>query len=383
MYSPNKYYQPYTGSRRSSVTSEDRTEADGEVRELTSHRRASCRCCCSLAVITILSLAIISGIVVWVLSRGSDIATVDNIDRSDVTSLLDSQVITTTTTTTTSSTTTTTTTMTTSTSKLKSDKIIFPTKKPNEGFHETDIIQVTTQKAPRNTTLETRYTEIITKMKEMRRKNRLSSKRNYSLTPTSTASNDDFSEPSTEPSTFPKTDSKQNSSAPVDDKNVDISDNENEPEEVGKKNKLKVVTTEQVTGANITGTEGPERQSGVEDENIKLSKSLIFEDELTSAGTAQIRNERNQAKSDQLNNLHSDLLGKVVEKSDREKDMNTVKAETSSLSSVSAVKVISTSTIKLTSSTDVSTSSKKFFVYPQVPALKTYTVDPGAETFCK
>ena len=377
MYSPNKYYQPYTAAsdrRRGSVSSEDNSPAEGEVRDLTSHRRTNCRCCCVIAVLTVISIATVTGILVWVLNREAIAKTIGTADRdvsSDLSSLLDSHISTTTT-----RSTSTTITTSTSTSKLKSDNIIFPTKKPNEGFHETENIQATTQTSRSTTSenLETRYTEIITKMKQMRQKNRLSSKRNFAVASTTPATNYDFLEISTKPSKFHKNDSSPIISGSVNDKNVDT-DNENKREELENKNKLKVVKTEQVIKANITGTEDPDRQPDVQDENVKLSKALIFDDELTASGTVQIRNERNQAKTVKLNNLHSDLLEKVVEQSDL--DIKTI------VKSVTVDNVIPTTTIKLTSSRATPTSSQKFFVYPQVPALKTYTVDTGADTFCK
>ena len=208
-------------------------------------------------------------------------------------------------------------------------------------------------------------------MKEMRKKNRLSSVRNYALT------TEDFLETTTTTSQFPFDESKPLSSGSVGDKNVDISDNESKPEELENKNKVKVVKTEPVIETNITETEPDVDQTG----NVKVSKALIFDDELSSAATAQIRNERNQVKTVKLNNLHSDLLEKAVKKS--------VAEPSKSVSSVTVDNVVSTtsklSPLKTSSvqETSQSSSSQKFFVYPQVPALKTYTVDPGAETFCK
>ena len=346
----------------------------GEITQLTGHRRTSCRCCCLTAVLTLLSVATVAGILVWVLNREEAPSTVNNLlgnisngnhlDSSDV-----SNIFTTITTTTTSTTTTTTTT----TSKQKSDIIIFPTKKHKEGFHETKNIQGTTE-PPRSTTFETKYTEIITKMKEMRKKNRLSSVRNYALT------TEDFLETSTTTSPFPLVESKPPSSGPVDDKNVDISDNANEsrPEELENKTKFKVVKTEPVIETNITETEADHSEPDVE-QNVKLSKALIFDDELSSAATVQIRNERNQVKSVKLNNLHSDLLEKAVKKSNSESSKSSVTVERS-LSTTTNLIPSKASTVQ---ETIQSSSSQQFFVYPQVPALKTYTVDPGAETFCK
>ena len=209
-------------------------------------------------------------------------------------------------------------------------------------------------------------------MKEMRKKNRLSSVRNYALT------TEDFLETSTTTSPFPLVESKPPSSGSVDDKNVDISDNESKPEEVEDKNDLKVVSTEPVIETNITETEADHSEPDVE-QNVKLSKALIFDDELSSAATVQIRNERNQVKSVKLNNLHSDLLEKAVKKSNSESSKSSVTVERS-LSTTTNLIPSKASTVQ---ETIQSSSSQKFFVYPQVPALKTYTVDPGAETFCK
>ena len=85
MYSPNKYYQPYTASsdrssRRGSVSSQQTGDNNNvEITSLTGgQRRTSCRCCCLTALLTLLTLATLTGILVWVLNRQEAPSTVNN-----------------------------------------------------------------------------------------------------------------------------------------------------------------------------------------------------------------------------------------------------------------------------------------------------------------
>ena len=407
MYAPNQYYQPYTSSRESTLTRSRRNSTSSQVstrtvnstnnnnnepgdvidnsahnKILSEEKKGLCnvKCCCFSFVLLFVSVLSVAGILVWVLNRNEvlnnnseslsnfyeDInINVDKVDNlSDVSSLLhtESEAIKTTT-------------------KLKNDNIVFPKDRSDffnydssEELSSSTLLTTSTTSTttttttttttaaskttskPKVTTYEPRYTEIITKMKEMR-KQRLSNKRFFG---SSIRDDEDLKEDTTTPLTITLARSSTTSTIPKVTEKLNlwqlaeeiINDSENDPED-----KIETTTINDVIK-----------------DPLKTSKFLRFEKEVLFNHTRNERNHR-QDKTPEQNTIEKSNAG------GKHRDI----LESSKITSIAASRTISKETIKTIRETDTeqTTSSKVFFAYPDVPKLHTYTIAPETEVFCK
>ena len=340
------------------VTKDDRQQGGGGV-----------RCCCVSFLLILVSVSTVSGILVWVLNRTeqseSQVSEVLSSDAPNLSEHISDEVV--------------------IQSELsiesflepevsdqvnfppkKSDNIVFPRERMDFVVHEAVETSSTTPEKPKSTTLEPRYTEIITKMKEMR-KNRLSNRFGSSLRPLDNDEDGAEELRNTSPmsinlwttkSTTTSTTTTTTTISEIEEE-LFIEDDMIDEEDV-------LIDDDLVTEVSEIISEDTTEDDAESDlDKLKTSKFLRFEKEIELA--YKKRTERNH----NINRDEVPSSNDIAPKQDSDEEVGVKNEE------------IVSSTTKTTSSENTKTASQSFFAYPDTVAIKTYTIDPDTEQFGK
>ena len=419
MYAPNQYYQPYTatptegrarrsssssGSQLSSSTcsrtanssnnnnnnnsnsskgSDGGVKRHGEVGGGEGRGLCTARCCCVTLVLLLVSVSTAAGILGWVLNREQLLVSsgsLNSVDSSnnhinsvtdsfsdDVSSPFQSGSD-----------------STRFPARPKNDNIVFPKGRSDISHHEvnddssdqpssstTSSTPSPSTTTPKLTTYGPQYTEIITKMKEMR-KQRLSNKRFFGPAVPSVKDEEEEEEDmtttpmteamsSTPPPPPPTLSSPTASSASLVTKARDtpeleeaVTVDEDSQEDVAETTTIKVENVEDL---------------------LKTSKFLRFEQEVLANFT---RSARNHVRDAGDNKESAVAANSIPEDKAKEKE---VEVEAAPLLTSSLLTPIATSTVaRVTEAATEDSSSQVFFAYPDLP---TFTIEPDTETFCE
>ena len=211
----------------------------------------------------------------------------------------------------------------------------------------------TTASSVKSTTLEPRYTEIITKMKEMRR-NRLTNRFGSSLKPDeSDIDTDDTDDAGDEKRTTPMSINLWTTKTSTSTSTTTVTTTTTTTTTT-------TSTTEENKVDNSEENDGDEESDEESDEDddldkLKSSKFLRFEKEIELA--YKKRTERRHDDDDTPLDNSNDIVTLTEEEQQPSSTTSSEKSET---------------------------VSQSFYVYPDnVPAIKTYTVEPDTEIFCE
>ena len=421
MYAPNQYYQPYTatptegrarrsssssGSHLSSSTSSRTGNSNnnngssskgsdagvkrhGEVGAGEGRGLCTARCCCVTLVLLLVSVSTAAGILGWVLNREQLLVSSGSLNSADssnnhinsVTDSFSDDV---------SSPFQSGSDSTRFPARPKNDNIVFPKGRSDISHHEADddssdqaSSSTTTTSStpspstttPKLTTYGPKYTEIITKMKEMR-KQRLSNKRFFGASVPSVQDEDedvtttpmtgDMS--STPPPPPPTLSSPTASSAPLVTKAKDTPELE------------EAVTVNEDSQEDVAETETTTIKVENVEDLLQTSRFLRFEQEVLANFT---RSARNHVRDTGDNKESAVAANSIPEDKAKEKDVKEAEAApllTSSLLTPIATSTVARVTETATEAATEDSSSRVFFAYPDLP---TFTIEPDTETFCE
>ena len=420
MYAPNQYYQPYTatptegrarrsssssGSHLSSATSSRTGNSNnnnnskgsdagvkrhGEVGAGEGRGLCTARCCCVTLVLLLVSVSTAAGILGWVLNREQLLASPGSLNSAassnnhinsvtdsfsdDVSSPFQSGSD-----------------STRFPARPKNDNIVFPKGRSDISHHDagddssdqassssttSSTPSPSTTTTPKLTTYGPKYTEIITKMKEMR-KQRLSNKRFFGASVpsvqdeededvTTTPMTGDMS--STPPPPPPTLSSPTASSAPLVTKAKDTPELE------------EAVTVNEDSQEDVAETETTTIKVENVEDLLQTSKFLRFEQEVLANFT---RSARNHVRDTGDNKESAVAANSIPEDKAKEKDVKEAEAApllTSSLLTPIATSTVARVTETATEAATEDSSSRVFFAYPDLP---TFTIEPDTETFCE